>query len=361
MMDGVGLDTVAFIESHYIKERGLSSAKTVDFLQKNYLDHGKLGLKSSDGGLYPPVQEHSNGPRVLVLDIGLSTAPPSMNSGEILEYTADGKFERVLFQSQAMPDGLAVDPASKRMFWTNMGIPGKNDGAVYSANLDGTDIYTVIAPGRINTPKQLTLDLVAKKVYFCDREGCRVYRCGFDGSNLETLISNCKANEGAEDWCVGIAVARNLGKFYWTQKGPSKGGKGRIFCANIKTPLGQDAASRTDVQCILGGLPEPIDLEVDEVSKLLYWTDRGEIPFGNSLNRIQLDEYGRPLTGSASAKPEILTRHLKEAIGLKLDTERGHIYLTDLGGNIYRCDLDGRRKEKIFSDDCRAFTGIAVL
>ncbi|BCS01395.1 3-hydroxyacyl-CoA dehydrogenase family protein [Aspergillus luchuensis] len=57
MMDAVGLDTVAFIEKHYIAERGLNSEKTVDFLQTNYLDHGKLGNKSSKGGLYPPAEE----------------------------------------------------------------------------------------------------------------------------------------------------------------------------------------------------------------------------------------------------------------------------------------------------------------
>lgn len=53
-MADVGLDTVAFIEDHYIKERGLSGEKTVEFLRENYLDHGRLGAKSANGGLYPP-------------------------------------------------------------------------------------------------------------------------------------------------------------------------------------------------------------------------------------------------------------------------------------------------------------------
>jgi hypothetical protein len=289
-----------------------------------------------------------------------------MNSGEILQYTTDGRILRVLVQNQAMPDGLAADPINNSIFWTNMGLPGKNDGAVYSANLSGTDIRTVVAPGLINTPKQLTLDTMAKKVYFCDREGLRVYRCNFDGSDLETLISNGNPEvpqyaQEAANWCVGVAVAPKLGKFYWTQKGPSKGGQGRIFCADITTPVGQSATSRIDIQCILSGLPEPVDLEIDDASRSLYWTDRGEIPFGNSLNRVQLDECGLPVTTLGLEKYEILTRHLKEAIGLKLDTDRGHVYLTDLGGSIYRCDLDGKNKEKIYSDGCRAFTGITLV
>lgn len=52
----VGLDTVAFIEEHYVKERGLSGEKTVDFLKENYLEKGKLGSKCEKGGLYPPKQ-----------------------------------------------------------------------------------------------------------------------------------------------------------------------------------------------------------------------------------------------------------------------------------------------------------------
>jgi 3-hydroxyacyl-CoA dehydrogenase len=53
MMDAVGLDTVEFIEEHYVKERGLSTEKTVDFLKKNFIEQGKLGAKSGKGGLYP--------------------------------------------------------------------------------------------------------------------------------------------------------------------------------------------------------------------------------------------------------------------------------------------------------------------
>ncbi|KAM0445210.1 hypothetical protein ACHAO4_009915 [Trichoderma viride] len=56
-MDVIGLDTVALIEDHYIKERGLST-DTVDFLRREYIAKGKLGAKSPHGGFYPP---QSNG------------------------------------------------------------------------------------------------------------------------------------------------------------------------------------------------------------------------------------------------------------------------------------------------------------
>lgn len=303
-------------------------------------------------------------PKLIILDIGLSASIPSMTSGSVLEFSIDGHLQRTLVESQSLPDGIAADRIGGRMFWTCMGIPGKCDGAVYSADLNGREIRTVVPAGTINTPKQLTLDCVNKKVYFCDREGLGVYRCNYDGDALECVISTGNAEDpevmqDAEKWCVGITVAPSLGKFYWTQKGPSKGGKGRIFCASISTLSDEPPTSRSDVKCLLSGLPEPIDLEINEKSRILYWTDRGEIPFGNSLNRIHLDEFGMPL--KSSSKPEVLTRNLNEAIGLKLDDKNGHIYMTDLGGNLYRCDMDGQNKTKLYSEDQRALAGLTLI
>lgn len=373
MLD-VGLDTVAFIESHYVAERGLSSEKTVDFLQKQYLDHGKLGAKCAKGGFYPSSEikpATTNGdlsePKIIVLDIGMAADVPNVSSGgQILQLGLDGKIQKVLVGGTSMPDGLDIDHESGRMFWTCMGFPGNNDGAIYSANIDGTDIRTVLSPGSVNTPKQLVIDRESKKLYFSDREGLSVFRCNSDGSDLELLIKtgNSEHPEDKEDntkWCVGIAVAPKLGKFYWTQKGPSKGNKGRIFSANIATPAGQSAQSRDDIACLLNGLPEPVDLEVDEETNALYWTDRGEMPFGNTLNKAQLDGAGL-LEKSASPRGyEIIAKHFKEAIGLKLDTKNGRIYVADLSGSIYQCDLNGNDKKVIHSDDNRAFTGINLL
>jgi hypothetical protein len=155
-------------------------------------------------------------------------------------------------------------------------------------------------------------------------------------------------------WCVGVALSPSLGKLFWTQKGPSKGGKGRLFSADLPTSI--DAAA-TGVRCLLDHLPEPIDLEFDESSHALYWTDRGELPHGNALYKVQLDANG----DVSSAGKEVLARHFHEAIGLKLDSARKRIYITDLGGSIYCYSLDGKTRETLLTDEKRAFTGVTCL
>lgn len=109
----------------------------------------------------------------------------------------------------------------------------------------------------------------------------------------------------------GIAVDHDGGKFYWTQKGGQDAGLGRILRANIQAPQGQSAENRRDIELLYDHLPEPIDLDLDPVNRTLYWTDRGDRPRGNTVNRAPMD----PEVESGS-ELEILLTHLMEGIGL---------------------------------------------
>ncbi|HET6984913.1 MAG TPA: hypothetical protein VFI53_22400, partial [Myxococcaceae bacterium] len=93
---------------------------------------------------------------------------------------------------------------------------------------------------------------------------------------------------------------------------------------------------RSDIEVLYEGLPEPIDLDLDLENRVLYWTDRGDPPKGNSVNRAPLDapKGRRPA-------PQVLLTHLGEAIGLALDVPNNRMFFTDLAGNVYRANLDG--------------------
>lgn len=264
-----------------------------------------------------------------------------LSGGRIVVVNPDGSRPRTLLAGlTGHPDGIIADTASGHLYWTNMGDPAHEDGSIERIDLDGSNRTTIVAVGRTHTPKQIQFDDAT--LYWSDREGMRVMRSAADGSNVETLVSTGSGDADRTDqrnWCVGVAVDRVGGKIYWTQKGADDSGQGRIVCAGIDIPAGQTSADRTDIEVIYDQLPEPIDLDIDHSSRMLYWTDRGDPPRGNTVNRTRLDAGpdGRPA-------PEILVDHLMEGIGLALDVAGNRMFVTDFAGTVYRAALDGSDK-----------------
>ncbi len=276
----------------------------------------------------------------------------------------DGAVETVYTdEAGASPDGVLVEGG--RIYWTTMGRPDRAPGisseegldfsaptgGVHSVLLDGTDRRDLVPAGAMTTGKQLASD-GAGTLFWADREGCRVSSVRTDGIGLRDLVVNVpEADRLAE--CVGVAVDPARGHLYWTQKGPAKGGRGRILRAGLELPPGTTPQDRGDIETLWDGLPEPIDLEI--VGDTLYWTDRGATPDGNSLNRAPL-----PAVGTHGTAPEILARGFDEAIGLAVDSAAGLAYVSDLGGRIWRVPLDGRDPE-ILVDLGTLVSGIARL
>jgi hypothetical protein len=272
-------------------------------------------------------------PRLFVLEL---------SAGWIYSINTDGSDRKIIVGDCHLPDGIVVDVDAGHIYWTNMGVPHLNDGSIERADIDGKNRKTIVVKGKTHTPKQIILDRRDGKLYWCDREGMRVMRCNRDGSQLETLV---EAGHGEADqhdqrrWCVGLAIDAKYGHIYWTQKGPDDAGQGRILRANLDIPAGQTAATRTDIDTFFDGLPEPIDLELDVHNRVLYWTDRGDPPRGNTVNRASIDD--KP------AEPEILVNHLMEGIGIALDVAGDRMFVTDLAGSIYSARLDGSDKQNV--------------
>ena len=278
--------------------------------------------------------------------------------GRVLSANPDGSDLRTIVEEgRKIPDGLVVDSTAGHMYWTNMGNPKANDGCILRSDLDGKNMTTIVAPGGTFTPKQLQLEKKTGKLYWCDREGMRVMRANLDGSNIETLVDSSEGDPrpgpDARKWCVGIAVDAAGGKFYWTQKGDDNAGQGRIFRANIELPRGGTSANRPDIELLYDNLPEPIDLDLDVAHRVMYWTDRGDPPRGNTVNRAPMD-----LAPGTRKDPEILFSHLMEGIGLALDLKGGRMFFTDLAGSVYSANLDGSNKKTLLFAEGN-LTGIA--
>ena len=265
-----------------------------------------------------------------------------LSGGRIHAMNADGSDRRVIAADCHLPDGVVVDVEAGHIYWTNMGVPNLNDGSIERADLDGRNRKVIVPQGITFTPKQLHLEKGSGKLYWCDREGMRVMRANLDGTNVETLVQTGEGQDDRHDatrWCVGITVDPERRQIYWTQKGPDNASLGRIFRAGIDIPKGQDAADRKDIELWFDELPEPIDLELDLESRVLYWTDRGNPPLGNTVNRASIDE-----PASNAASPEIIVSDLMEGIGIALDVPGDRMFVTDLGGSVYTAKLDGSGK-----------------
>jgi hypothetical protein len=276
-----------------------------------------------------------------------------LSGGRIHSMRPDGSDRKVIVSNCHLPDGIAVDVKAGHIYWTNMGSsPGVNDGSIERANLDGRNRMIIVPQGVTFTPKQIHLDKDNGKLYWCDREGMRVMRTNLDGSQTETLVETGRGDNDRRDqvrWCVGVTIDPNSGKIYWSQKGPDNAGLGRIFRANIEIPKGESPTNRSDIEVLFDELPEPIDLELDLTNRVLYWTDRGDPPRGNTVNRASIDK---------KAAPEILITHLMEGIGLALDVPGNRMFITDFAGSVYSADLDGKN-ERNFLYGQGNLTGIA--
>ena len=260
-----------------------------------------------------------------------------LSSNRIYSMRTDGSDRKDVVTDCRLPDGIAIDAEAGHLYWTNMGSsPAADDGSIERADLDGGNRRVLVPPGVTHTPKQIQLDKKNGKLYWCDREGMRVMRANLDGSLVETLVETGEGDADRRDqtkWCVGIAIDPVRKQIYWTQKGPDNGERGAVLRAGLEIPKGETAANRSDIELVFDRLPEPIDLELDLKNRVLYWTDRGDPPRGNTVNRASID--ARP------DAPEIVITHLMEGIGIALDVPGNRMFVTDFGGSVYSAKLDG--------------------
>jgi hypothetical protein len=254
--------------------------------------------------------------------------------------------EAIVMRTGTAPDGVAVDVAGGKVYWTNMGsLLGTGGGSVQRANLDGSGVETIIPSGTAQTPKQMQLDLTNQKLYFCDREGAKVWRAELDGSNPEAIVSG----HGFQQ-LVGVAIDAAAGKFYFSDRNGRK-----ILRANIEMPAGETGANRTDIEelFVFGSGAMPIDLDLDTENGFLYWTDRQLA----TVNRAGL-EIPAGQTASNRDDAEELVDGVVEAIGISLDVPNNKLYFSELGGTVSEAALDGSGARGIVSSV--SATGVAI-
>ena len=117
----------------------------------------------------------------------------------------------------SVDNALNLTVAGGKVYWTEQ--TGESAGTINSADLDGSDVEQLKAIKAV--PMGIAVDTAARKLYWTNSRG-RIQSADFDGSGIENVLQNLPAPKD-------IAVAR--GNVYWTQY-DATAGAGSVGIAN---------------------------------------------------------------------------------------------------------------------------------
>ena len=144
-----------------------------------------------------------------------------------------------------LPGDIALDPAGGKLYWTD-------DHKIRRAGFDGSNIEDLVSISFV--PWGIAIDGVGKKMYWTDRDRLRIERADLDGSNAEVLVASLGGR--------GIAIDGVEDKMYWVhrdtiQRADLDGSNVEIFISGPQKFY--DSAY-------------PVDIAVDVVGRKLHWT-----------------------------------------------------------------------------------------
>ncbi|XP_058118481.1 low-density lipoprotein receptor-related protein 6 [Anopheles ziemanni] len=99
----------------------------------------------------------------------------------------NGSFRRVLiYDNLVEPRAIALAPTLGWMFWSDWGA---KEPKIERASLDGTERVLIVSQNLI-WPNGISLDVGARKIYWCDAKADTIEVVNMDGSGRNTIISD---------------------------------------------------------------------------------------------------------------------------------------------------------------------------
>ena len=215
-------------------------------------------------------------------------------------------------QGLASPQGIALDVAGGKMYWTDT-ITVK----IQRANLDGSDVQDLVTQGLIGPPYGIALDVAGGKMYWTDFGPSKIQRANLDGTDVETLVTSTQGLVGPR----GIALDVAGGKMYWTDFSTDKIQRANLDGTDVETLV-------TSTQGLVG----PHGIALDVAGGKMYWTD----VITDKIQRANLD---------GTDVEDLVTQGLVGPYGIALDVANSKMYLSDNG--IHRVNLDGTDVEDL--------------
>jgi len=157
------------------------------------------------------------------------------------------------------PEGIALDPATRTVYWLNQET---TPATISWARLDGSAGGVLEHPGAtIEGAYRLALDPSASRIYWGNSDGSLAY-AKLDGSGGEMLLAH-----GSSE-ITGVAVDPAAGRIYWSELGALPG-EGALFFA----PLG--SVGTTEIGAATAPVKDPWGVAFDPALGRLYWANFG--------------------------------------------------------------------------------------
>jgi low density lipoprotein receptor-related protein 5/6 len=224
-------------------------------------------------------------------------------------------------------DGLALDVAGGRMFWTDT-----NASVIASANLNGTGEQIVLDDFG-QEPLGIALDVAAGKMYWTDREG--VKRANLDGTGSELVTK-----EPARGFPALDLTARRI---YWADW-PS---------GTVKSAAMSPEAAVTNV---VTKQPAPFGVGVDHAGGKVYW-----IELDLNKKTREKDEIRRANLDGSEVQTLVERPGAGFEGGLAIDPAAGKLYWGEAEAHdIGVANLDGSQAQTLFSTGEAIPVGLAV-
>jgi len=236
-----------------------------------------------------------------------------MSSNTISYANADGSGDggelNTTGAAVAQPEGIAIDPATGRIFWAN----AAGDSISY-ADLDGGGGGQLNTGGAmVDTPAGLTVDPATNRVYWVNNGTNTIAYANADGSGGAGELNTTGATF---DDPAGLAIDPAGGRIYWANQDTNT-----IAYANL------DGSGGGTLDTTGASADEPFALVVNPGDGRVYWTDLD----GDTISYARTDIAG--LGGTLLSK-------LIHPLALAIDPVAGQVFWSD-GRGLQTAGLDG--------------------
>jgi DNA-binding beta-propeller fold protein YncE len=215
------------------------------------------------------------------------------------------------------PEGMALDPATSRLFVANA---GKNQ--IDFVNLDGSGAGVFNAPGApVAEPEGIAVDAVARTIYWSNAETKTIAWARLDGSAGGVLNTTGATIENI----FRLAVDPIGGRVYWGSNVNTLGVPSTIGYANVNNTGGGELN-------IAGATPpdEVSGLAVDPAAGRLYWVDAN----------LEIVSFAS-LSGAGGEDVDTTGASFERPWGLAFDPVLGKLYWGNEGNGEERTDAIG--------------------